>query len=306
MSSASALGDSCDEGQRSGRWPASGRFARGRRVRDLVFRLASVIGLGLIVVPTLWMVADVIARVLPSWRWSVLTTPSQGESGGLLNAILGTLVLMAGVLVLAGSVGVLAGIFLTEFSAPRSQGFLRGGYEVLAGVPSIVLGYVGYVALVVQAHWGFSLLAGLLVLSVMVVPYIAKATEGALGQVPSSYREGADALGISEGWTLRRIILPAALPGILTGLVVAMALAGGETAPLLYTAGWSDALPSAHLVGSPIGYLTYPVWTFYNQPSNGAHALSNDAALLLLVLVGGLIATARLIGRLGRRYEPRG
>lgn len=148
---------------------------------------------------------------------------------------------------------------------------------------------------------GFSLLAGVLTLSVLGIPYIAKATESALGQVPTSYREGAEALGLPAGWTLRKIVLKSALPGIVTGMLVALALAVGETAPMLYTAGWSDSLPTGKLTDSPVGYLTYPIWTFYNQPSKTARDLSYDAAFLLIVLL--LIAIGRLITGISRRHS---
>jgi len=284
---------------------------RGRRARQWAFRAWALVALFIVVAPAVWLVAGVVARAVPHWRWSVLTTTTAGTGGGLENAVLGSLVLMAGVLVVAGSVGVMSGIHLAGM-APGSRphgrvtAVARLAIDVLSGFPSIVLGYVGYVALVVGLHWQYSLLPAVLVLSVMVVPYIARSTETALRQVPAGYREGADALGMPGGYALRRILLRAALPGITTGLLVALAIAGGETAPLIYTAGWSTGLPSAALVHHQIGYLTYPIWEFWNYPLASARTLSYDAALVLMVLVLLLLVAARfVVARTQRHAEGR-
>jgi len=100
-----------------------------------------------------------------------------------------------------------------------------------------------------------------------------------------------------------KIVLKSATPGIVTGMLVALALAIGETAPMLYTAAWSNSLPTGQLINSPVGYPTYPIWTFYNQPSETAHALSYDAALLLIVFVLLLIILGRLVTWFSRRHS---
>jgi len=271
---------------------------RRRRVSAGIWRGLTYVALLLIMAPAAWLLIGVLAQALPHWHWSVLWTKLTPTGGGLRDQILGTLILMLGVFIIAGTVGVLAGIHLSEMARPdrrsgKLSGPLRTASDILTGFPSIVLGYVGYVALVVGLHWGFSLQAALIILSIMVIPYIAKTTENSLRQVPTGYREGAEALGMSMGYALRKVVLKSALPGIVTGLLLALAIAAGETAPLIYTANFAPTLP--HSLHGSFPYLTYVVYSYYNAPVQNYHYLSYDAALILVVIVLLLLVSSRII-----------
>lgn len=283
----------------AGPWP---EIPRRRKVGNLAFWALCGLALLLVITPTLWLTIGVIGRAVSHFQWNVLTTRTNGIQGGLSQAIVGTLLITICAVVIGGTISVLTGVYLSEFAKGRMQSVLRGGYEVLAGIPSIILGLVGYVALVITFGWGFGLLPAVIVMSVLVIPYITKATETSIGQVPVSYREGAEALGIPPAWALRKIVLKTALPGMITGIIVAAAIAIGETAPLLYTANFNDLSPG--LTHSGVGNLTYIAWFFSpnNQPDTHANALSYDAALILLVFVLILIIIGRVVAAVSRRH----
>lgn len=273
----------------------------------------TVCGLGLVflAIPVVWILVGVVGKAAAVWHWSVLTHTTSGVGGyGLGNALAGTLAMAVGVAIVAGLMGISGGIYLAEFGGSGIVStILRSASEVLSGIPSIVFGYCGYLTLVIGLGWNLSLLPGVIVLSMLVVPYIVKATELALNQVPSAYREGAESLGMSKPYLLRTIVLRSATPGILTGLIIALAISVGETAPLLYTAGFSNAYPTFSLIGNhqnshPVGYLTYAAYQFIEDPDKTIQNLAYEASLMLVVLVLLLIIASRVTVRLSQRYAP--
>ncbi len=236
----------------------------------------------------------VLVRGVGALSPSLFTTVTQGRGGGLLNAIEGTAVISAGAMLLAVPIGIAAGLYVSEYRSTNWASVIRFLSDVLVGVPSIVLGYFGYVTMVEGLGWNFSVAAASIVLAMLCIPYICRTTELALRGVSNDLREAAYAVGANDGQVILRICVPAALPGILTGALLALAISVGETAPLIYTAGWSSYLWDGRLTNSPIGYLTYVIWTFINEPFASANALAYAAALVVTAFVLLINLTARL------------
>ncbi len=251
-------------------------------------------GLCLLVLSVLmiWILVVVFLRGVGALKWTTLTTITQGNGGGLLNAIEGTLVLSVGALLLAVPFGVASGIYSAEYPNSPWAKTIRFLADVLVGVPSIVVGYFGYVGMVQWLGWNFSVAAGSISLAIISLPYICRTTELALRQVPNDLRDAAYSLGADERRVVLGVCLPVATPAILTGVLLALAVSVGETAPLLYTAGWSNFMWDGHLTKSPIGYLTYAIWTFINEPFASANRLAYAAAFLVtgFVLIINILA----------------
>jgi phosphate transport system permease protein len=245
----------------------------------------SVLSLLAIVGVLLFIFFFIVVQGIPAFRPQLFTTVTNGIAGGLANAIAGTLLLVVFGLAIVAIVGLGTATWIVEFAPPRLKAYMRFCIDVLAGVPSIVVGYFLYVALVEDLGWGFSLVAGAFALAIIMLPYVVRSADLALSAVPRELREGAFALGSREATVFFRVSFPWAAPGVLTGLLVATGIALGETAPLIYTAGWSNYMPSLAPVHSPVGYLTYVVWTFISQPFAQSHQLAYAAAALLMLFI---------------------
>ncbi|EJY54783.1 phosphate ABC transporter, inner membrane subunit PstA [Alicyclobacillus hesperidum URH17-3-68] len=252
------------------------------------------------------LLGSIVWRGVRSFHFAMLFTPTQGVAGGLENAILGTFELVLIAVLFAAPLGILGGVYTSEFAGRRTAAVIRFLAEVLSGVPSIVIGYFGYLLLVLQFHWGFSALAGGIALTLIMLPYILRTTDTSLQQVPHMQREAAWALGMTRSQAILKAIWRPAAGGIATGLLLAIAIGLGETAPLLYTAGWNANNPSLQLTHAQVGYLTYVAYTYLDQPYPAARDLAYAAAFVLLVViliiqlvVRGLVwrTTNRLQGR---------
>lgn len=274
-----------------------------RKLTNRLFWAGCTLAFLIIAAPSVSVIVSVFHQAWPALGWQLFTQTT--NANGIQNAILGSLLLLLGVLIVAGTIGLAAGIYLAEYASGRSEKILRFFSEVLAGMPSIVIGYIGYITLVIEFHWGYSLAAAVLALSVLVLPYIVKTTEVALRQVPTTLREGAAGLGMPRSAALWRILLPTALPGISSGLIVALAISTGELAPLLFTANFQDRDPTFKLFHQSVPYLTNVVFTDLSEPGPRYHATSAAAALVSLGILVILITAGRIVSSRSRRNTAR-
>ena len=226
-----------------------------------------------------------------------------GESGGgMANAITGTLILVSLGSLMAVPIGVLSGVYTSEYAGTRFAALVRFAADTLNGVPSIVIGVFVY-GIAVLPFKQFSAIAGGIALGVMMIPIIARTTEELLLLVPETMREGALALGATRARAVFTVVLPSALPGIVTGIVLALARIAGETAPLLFTS-FNNRFFTTKLT-QPIASLTVQVFSYAISPYQDWHRQAWAGALVLvtIVLLCSLlarVATRRLEGMHGR------
>jgi phosphate transport system permease protein len=212
---------------------------------------------------------------------------------GIGNAIVGTALLLALSSAIAVPLGIFGGIYMAEFSTGgRFSEGLRFAADVLAGVPSIVLGYVCFLALVLFLNFGYSAMAAGIALSIIMFPYIFRTTEIAIQRVPNNIKEGAIALGSTRTTMINRLVIRFALPGILTGVLLALGISLSETAPLLYTANFANYTPTS-LFHSQLGYLTGVIYFFYSSNLPADVQLSYVATFVLILMVLALNLVAR-------------
>ena len=230
-----------------------------------------------------------------SWEFLSQSPVDSGRAGGIYPAIIGTLYLVGGAILIALPIGIGAAIYLTEYTR---EGLLtkiiRTGVENLNGTPSIVFGLFGFAFLVLYLNLGISLLAGQITLALMILPTIIRTTEESLKSVPQSMREASLALGATKWQTVRKVVLPPAMPGIITGTILSIGRAAGETAPIMFTAVVFSQrfLPTSPL--EPVMALPYHLFVLTTSVP-GAERNAYGTALVLLILVICLYLIAIMI-----------
>jgi phosphate transport system permease protein len=271
--------------------------SRSRRTEKLGFTLLTAISL-LTVAPIVLIIVYILIQGMPAISWTFLTAfPTNGmREGGILPAIVGTAYLTVGTAIFSVPLGIAAAVYIAEYASDnRWTRLIRIAIINLAGIPSVVYGLFGFGLFVIFLRFGTSILAASLTLSIMTLPVIISTSEEALRSVPGSFRVVSISLGSTRWQTIRRIILPEALPGILTGVILGLERAAGETAPILFT-GAAFFLPQ--LPHSPFDAtmaLPYHIFVIATQVPGMPLRIQYGTVLVLLVFVLGMNIIATVI-----------
>jgi phosphate transport system permease protein len=258
------------------------------------------------IIPICAIVIYILIRGLPAISWEFLTTfPYDGvKQGGIMPAIVGTFLLTIGTAIFSVPLGIGAAIYLSEYAADnRITRMIRISIINLAGIPSVVYGLFGLGMFVIFLQFGTSILAGSLTLSIMTIPVIISTAEEALRAVPQSFRVVSISVGATKWQTIRRIVLPQSLPGIMTGVILGLERAAGETAPILFTAAafFLPKLPQS--IFDPTMALPYHLYVISTQVPGMPVEIQYGTALVLITFVLGMNLIATIIRSRARAHR---
>lgn len=213
-----------------------------------------------------------------SWKFTA-------ENQSMMPAIINTVIMIVLTLMLAVPIGVFAAIYLVEYSkrGNRFVKIIRVTAETLSGIPSIVYGLFGYIVFVITLGWSFTLLSGVITMAIMILPLIMRTTEEALMAVPDSFREGSFGLGAGRLRTVFRIVLPSSVPGILSGVILAIGRIVGESAALIFTSGTNPVVPKS--LFSSASTLSVHLYTLLNEGRYTDQAYATAVVLLIVVII---------------------
>lgn len=268
-----------------------------RSFRDKLFQVCVVALSFASTLPLLFIFFYIFKEGISSVNWHFLMNSPKpvGESGGgIANAVIGSAILIALSCFLSIPLGITAGVYLSEKGESKLAYGVRLCVEVLQGVPSIVIGIVAYIWVVMPLR-SFSALSGAVALAIMMLPITIRATEETLKLIPHQLREASLALGVPYHRTVLKVILPAGLSGIVSGILLSIARIAGETAPLLFTAFGSPFVSFGIL--KPISTLPHVIFLYAISPYEDWHALGWGAAFILILLVLAMNFIARLVTR---------
>ncbi len=272
-------------------------YYRWRKIKNGIMFSLCLLSVLAALIPLFIILFYTISQGISSINWDFFTKmpkPAGEAGGGMANALVGSAILLGLGSLLGLPVGILSGIYLSESKKSVFAGAVRFLAEVLNGIPSIAVGVFAYIVIVIPMH-RFSALAGGFALGILMMPVVTRTTEEMMNLVPNSYREAALGLGISRWKTTLFIILPTALKGIITGVLLSIARAAGETAPLLFTAlgnrFWSTQLDQ------PIASLTVFIYDYSKSPFDDWIRQAWAAALVLIMIILFINITFRLVTR---------
>ncbi len=229
------------------------------------------------------IIGYVLILGIPQLKPSLFSWKYNSENVSMLPAVINTVFIMVLTLLIALPVSISAAIYLNEYAGEgKIVGIIRMTAETLSGIPSIVYGLFGYIFFSSFLHFGYSLLSGALTLSIMILPIVMRTTEEALKEVPMSLREGSYALGCGKLGTIFRVVIPSALPSILSGVILAVGRIVGETAALIYTAGSATGIASSLLSSGRT--LSVHMYALMSEGLHMDEARATSAVLLILVL----------------------
>jgi len=273
------------------------KSVRRRISLDRLFK-ALVIALSFIIILPMFFILYFIIRngiSVINWGFLVSLPKPMGEAGGgISNALVGTTILIVTASIISIPFGILIGIYLSEYKRGRFPYFSRLSLEILQGIPSIVIGIIAYVWIVVPMG-SFSALSGGIALAIMMLPVIVMSTEETLKLIPDTLREASLALGVPYPRTILKVVLPAGLSGIVTGIILGIARIAGETAPLLFTAFGSPFMSTN--IFKPVSSLPLLVFNYATSPYPEWHALAWGACFVLIVFILFLNLIAKVVTR---------
>jgi len=265
---------------------------------DKLVTILTVVCVVAAIVPLVSILLEVVKNGVSAISFEFITQP-QGSiglgDGGVAPAIQGTIIVVGLASLIAAPIGVVTGIYLSEFAKEGTfPNMVRFFNDVLTGLPSIVIGIVGYVVIVL-AMGSFSVLAGSISLSIIMMPIVVRVTEETLKIIPHSLREAGYSLGISKAKITLFIVLPSAKNGILTGIVIAISRIAGETAPLIMTILGTSLFFTG--ITGPVDALPLRIWRLASQPYESAHAFGWGSALILILMILALSIGLRFLAQ---------